>query len=378
MIQHMKIRLKPTKEQESLFIKSCGAKRFAYNWGLERFIEIKKNGEIYNKYKLKKEFNQYKKQFDWIKEVSSDVTAMAFTNLDIAINNYFNKITKYPKFKSKKHSKQSFYVRYDRLYFKNGKVQMCKIGDVVYHSDRKIPILDTYINPVCSFDGKYWYLSFGYEVENQDYMHSNESIGVDVGVKELAIISDGTVYPNINKSVKVKRIKKRIKRKQRQLARKYEANKLDQNKYVDTKNILKLNKEIKLLNRKLTNIRFNYIHHLTSDLVKKLPQRIVIEDLIITEMTRNKHMAKLIKEQNLFEFIKQITYKCEKYGIELVKADKWFPSSKICCKCGKKNNNLKLSDRIYKCECGNVIDRDYQASLNLKRYGEMVLEQSVV
>ena len=375
MIQHMKIRLKPTKEQESLFIKSCGAKRFAYNWGLERFIEIKKNGETYNKYKLKKEFNQYKKQFDWIKEVSSDVTAMAFTNLDIAINNYFNKITKYPKFKSKKHSKQSFYVRYDRLYFKNGKVQMCKIGDVVYHSDRKIPILDTYINPVCSFDGKYWYLSFGYEVENQDYMHSNESIGVDVGVKELAIISDGTVYPNINKSVKVKRIKKRIKRKQRQLARKYEANKLDQNKYVDTKNILKLNKEIKLLNRKLTNIRFNYIHHLTSDLVKKLPQRIVIEDLTITEMTRNKHMAKLIKEQNLFEFIKQITYKCEKYGIELVKADKWFPSSKICCKCGKKNNNLKLSDRIYKCECGNVIDRDYQASLNLKRYGEMVLEQ---
>ena len=377
MIQHMKIRLKPTKEQESLFIKSCGAKRFAYNWGLERFIEIKKNGETYNKYKLKKEFNQYKKQFDWIKEVSSDVTAMAFTNLDIAINNYFNKITKYPKFKSKKHSKQSFYVRYDRLYFKNGKVQMCKIGDVVYHSDRKIPILDTYINPVCSFDGKYWYLSFGYEVENQDYMHSNESIGVDVGVKELAIISDGTVYPNINKSVKVKRIKKRIKRKQRQLARKYEANKLDQNKYVDTKNILKLNKEIKLLNRKLTNIRFNYIHHLTSDLVKKLPQRIVIEDLIITEMTRNKHMAKLIKEQNLFEFIKQITYKCEKYGIELVKADKWFPSSKICCKCGKKNNNLKLSDRIYKCECGNVIDRDYQAALNLKRYGEIVLEQSV-
>ena len=373
----MKIRLKPTKEQESLFIKSCGAKRFAYNWGLERFIEIKKNGETYNKYKLKKEFNQYKKQFDWIKEVSSDVTAMAFTNLDIAINNYFNKITKYPKFKSKKNSKQSFYVRYDRLYFKNGKVQMCKIGDVVYHSDRKIPILDTYINPVCSFDGKYWYLSFGYEVENQDYMHSNESIGVDVGVKELAIISDGTVYPNINKSVKVKRIKKRIKRKQRQLARKYEANKLDQNKYVDTKNILKLNKEIKLLNRKLTNIRFNYIHHLTSDLVKKLPQRIVIEDLIITEMTRNKHMAKLIKEQNLFEFIKQITYKCEKYGIELVKADKWFPSSKICCRCGKKNNNLKLSDRIYKCECGNVIDRDYQAALNLKRYGEMVLEQSV-
>ena len=374
----MKIRLKPTKEQESLFIKSCGAKRFAYNWGLERFIEIKKNGETYNKYKLKKEFNQYKKQFDWIKEVSSDVTAMAFTNLDIAINNYFNKITKYPKFKSKKHSKQSFYVRYDRLYFKNGKVQMCKIGDVVYHSDRKIPILDTYINPVCSFDGKYWYLSFGYEVENQDYMHSNESIGVDVGVKELAIISDGTVYPNINKSVKVKRIKKRIKRKQRQLARKYEANKLDQNKYVDTKNILKLNKEIKLLNRKLTNIRFNYIHHLTSDLVKKLPQRIVIEDLIITEMTRNKHMAKLIKEQNLFEFIKQITYKCEKYGIELVKADKWFPSSKICCKCGKKNNNLKLSDRIYKCECGNVIDRDYQAALNLKRYGEIVLEQQSV
>ena len=368
MIQHMKIRLKPTKEQESLFIKSCGAKRFAYNWGLERFIEIKKNGETYNKYKLKKEFNQYKKQFDWIKEVSSDVTAMAFTNLDIAINNYFNKITKYPKFKSKKHSKQSFYVRYDRLYFKNGKVQMCKIGDVVYHSDRKIPILDTYINPVCSFDGKYWYLSFGYEVENQDYMHSNESIGVDVGVKELAIISDGTVYPNINKSVKVKRIKKRIKRKQRQLARKYEANKLDQNKYVDTKNILKLNKEIKLLNRKLTNIRFNYIHHLTSDLVKKLPQRIVIEDLIITEMTRNKHMAKLIKEQNLFEFIKQITYKCEKYGIELVKADKWFPSSKICCRCGKKNNNLKLSDRIYKCECGNVIDRDLNASINLSNY----------
>lgn len=368
MIQHMKIRLKPTKEQEELFIKSCGAKRFAYNWGLERFIQIKKDNETYNKYRLKKEFNQYKKQFNWIKEVSSDVTAMAFTNLDNAINNYFNKITKFPKFKSKKHSKQSFYVRYDRLYFKNGKVQMCKIGEVVYHSDRKIPKLNTYINPVCSFDGKYWYLSFGYEIENQEFEHSNVSIGVDVGVKELAVISDGSIYHGVNKTQKVKKINKRIKRKQKQLARKYEANKLGLNKYVDTKNILKLNKEIKLLNRKLTNIRFNYIHHLTSDLVKKLPKRIVIEDLIITEMTKNKYLAKQIKSQNLFEFINQITYKCDKYGIELVKANKWYPSSKLCCICGKKNNKLKLSDRVYKCECGNVIDRDLNAAINLSKY----------
>jgi len=331
-------------------------------------FRLKKDNETYNKYRLKKEFNQYKKQFDWIKEVSSDVTAMAFTNLDIAINNYFNKITKFPKFKSKKHSKQSFYVRYDRLYFKNGKVQMCKIGEVVYHSDRKIPKLNTYINPVCSFDGKYWYLSFGYEIENQEFEHSNESIGVDVGVKELAVVSDGSVYHSINKTQKVKKINKRIKRKQKQLARKYEANKLALNKYVDTKNILKLNKEIKLLNRKLTNIRFNYIHHLTSDLVKKLPKRIVIEDLIITEMTKNKYLAKQIKSQNLFEFINQIAYKCDKYGIELVKANKWYPSSKLCCVCGKKNNKLKLSDRIYKCECGNVIDRDLNAAINLSKY----------
>ena len=368
MIQYMKIRLKPTKEQEILFIKSCGAKRFAYNWGLERFMELKKNNKPYNKYQLKKEFNQYKKQFDWIKEVSSDVTAMAFTNLDIAISNYFNKITKYPKFKSKKHSKQSFYVRYDRLYFKNGVVQMCKIGDVVYHSDRKIPILKSYINPVCSFDGKYWYLSFGFEVEKQEYSHTNDVIGIDVGVKDFAILSTGKVYPNINKTDKVKRLKKRLIRKQHQLSRKYENNKVGLNRYVDTNNILKLNKEIKLINRKLTNIRFNHIHQMTSELAKKLPKRIVIEDLIITEMTRNKFMAKMIKEQNLFEFITQITYKSEKYGIELIKADKWFPSSKKCSCCGKINKHLKLSDRVFQCNCGNVIDRDLNAAINLSKY----------
>ena len=191
-------------------------------------------------------------------------------------------------------------------------------------------------------------------------------LGIDVGVKELAVVSNGKVYENINKTKEVKRSNKKLRRLQRQVSRKYEKNK-EGDRYVKTRNILKIEHQIKLIHRKLTNIRNNHLHQTTSDIVKTKPCKIVVEDLNISGMLKNKHLAKAVSNQKLYEFIRQIEYKCEKYGISFVKADRWFPSSKMCSNCGNINKNLKLSDRMYRCDCGHCMDRDMNASLNLRK-----------
>ena len=186
-------------------------------------------------------------------------------------------------------------------------------------------------------------------------------------MKDLAICSNGMTFKNINKTKEVKRLKKVLKRKQRQCSRKYEQNKKGK-EYVKTNNIIKLEKEIRLLHRRLTNIRSNHIHQATNKIVKTKPSRVVMETLNIKGMMKNRHLLKAIAEQCLYEFKRQIQYKCEKYGIEFVEADKWFPSSKTCSCCGAIKKDLKLKDRVYQCSCGLKIDRDLNASINLSRY----------
>ena len=373
IIKSIKIRLIPTKEQEILMFKSCGIARFTYNYGLARWEEMYKQGLKPSKAIIKKEFNNtIKKQeeYKWLYEVSGQVTSQAFDDLNTAYQKFFTGISKKPKFKTKKKSRKSFYVRYDAIKFNDNKVNLEKIGKVEYKSNYNIPQLDKYINPRCHFDGKYWYLTLGFEQgENKTELNQDLSIGIDLGVKDLAIINclDKPIK-NINKSKKIKKLKKKLKRLQRQVSKKYEMNK-DGKQFIKTNNIIKLEKKIKLIHRKLTNIRNNHIHQSTNKIIKMKPYRVVMEDLNISDIMKNKHLSKAIQEQKFYEFIRQMKYKCKFNSIEFIQVDRFYPSSKICSDCGFKKKDLKLSDRIYICDnCGLVIDKDKNASINLSNY----------
>ena len=375
MMKSVKIRLLPTKEQEILMFKSIGCSRFAYNWALNRCNELYQQGVKYNMSNIRKEFTQLKKQdeFKWLNEVSSMTMVESMRNLDKAFKQFFKTKQGYPKFKTKRKSRQSFYVRHEHLYFLDNVCNIEKIGKVKFKTNYDIPKgrnICRFSNSYCSFDGKYWYLSFGMEVEeNQTTLNKDLSIGIDLGIKNLAVVNvlDKPIK-NINKTKRVKRLKKRLKRLQRQVSRKYEANKQG-NKFVKTNNIIKLEKRIKLLHRKLSNIRNNHIHQATNKIIKLKPYRVVMEDLNVSGMMKNKHLSEKISEQCFYEFIRQMKYKCEFNGIQFVQADRFYPSSKTCSCCGNIKNDLKLKDRIYKCDkCGLVIDRDKNASINLGNY----------
>lgn len=240
----------------------------------------------------------------------------------------------------------------------------------------RIPIDCKYINPRIKYDGLNWYLTIGIEYEDSDSIPSNDGIGIDLGIKDLAICSDGNKYQNINKTQKIKKLEKRKRKLQRSISRRYEKNKKG-GRYCKTSNIIKSEKELLRLNHKLTNIRQNYLHQITFEIIKREPSFICIENLNVSGMMKNKHLSKAVQQQKFYEFRRQIEYKSAWNNIPVVIADRFFSSSKLCSCCGSIKKDLKLSDRIYKCECGNVIDRDLQAALNLKKYGEDVLKRSV-
>ena len=368
MMKAVKIRLKPTKEQEEKLWKSVGTARWAYNWALNKQIENYKKG---NKFVpdgiLRKELTQLKKTEDyaWLKEVSNNVTKQAIKDLCQAYKRFFNGKAKHPKFKTKKKSKPSFYNDNVKLKVKSHLVLLEKIGWV--KTSEQIPIDVTYKNPRVSYDGKYWYISIGIEFEPIHTDLTDNVIGIDVGIKHLAVCSDGRVFSNVNKTRSVKRLEKRLRRLQRKVSRKYQMNK-EGSRFVKTCNIIKLEKKIRLLQRKLTNIRKNHIFQSVNAIVKTKPSVIAMEDLNVTGMMKNKHLAKAVAQQKLYDFKRVIQYKCEWLGIKFVEVDRWFPSSKLCSKCGQINKELKLSDRVYRCDCGHEIDRDLNASINLANY----------
>ncbi len=241
----------------------------------------------------------------------------------------------------------------------------------------KIPIGVKYTNPRITYDHKYWYISVGVEVAETAEKSTGISIGIDLGIKDLAVVSNiDKPFKNINKTKEVKRLKKKLKRKQRQVSMKYEENKTslrkageNRYKFTKTKNTQKLEKEIKLIHRRLTNIRLNHIHQTTNEIVKTKPSTIVVEDLNVSGMMKNKHLSKAIQEQNFHKFITTLQYKSKLNGIEFVKADRFYPSSKTCSNCGDTKKDLKLKDRVFVCpSCNFKIDRDKNASINLSRY----------
>jgi putative transposase len=369
MILGKKVRLYPTKEHEQKLWQSVGTARFIYNWTLARQEENYKNGgKFILDNDLRKELTILKQDnLNWLNEVSNNVAKQAVKDGCNAYKTFFKRISDKPRFKSRRKSKPCFYNDTSKLKVKEKSVLIEKIGWITIKKN-SIPMDCKYTNPRVSFDGKYWFISVGIEKENPIIELTNESIGIDVGIKDLAICSNRMTFKNINKTKSVKKLKKTLKRKQRQCSNKYEKNKKGK-EYVKTKNIAKLEKQVKLLHRRLANIRVNHLHQATNKIVKTKPSKVVMETLNIKGMMKNKHLSKAIAEQCLYEFKRQMQYKCEFNGIEFIEADKWYPSSKTCSECGHIKTKLLLSERTYICEeCGCIIDRDYNASINLSRY----------
>lgn len=387
MIKSIKVRLNPNNKQLTKLFQYAGCDRFAYNWAISREQDNYKQGNKFlSDSELRKEFTQLKKQseYQWLNEVSNNVTKQAIKDACNTYKRFFKGQCKYPKFKSKKHSTPSFYQDNIKIQFTDTHVKVesfsmskkqnkQKLNWIKLCEKGRIPTDCKYMNPRFTYDGLYWYVSVGIEVNDNTTLPSNEGIGIDLGIKDLAICSDGNTYKNINKTQTVKKLEKKKRRLQRSISRKYEENKKGAS-YCKTSNIIKSEKELLKLNHRLTNIRQNYLHQTSAKIVKREPSFICIEDLNVSGMMKNKHLSKAVQQQGFYEFRRQIEYKTMWNNIPVVIADRFFPSSKLCSCCGAVKKDLKLSDRIYKCECGNVIDRDYQAALNLKIYGENVLK----
>ncbi len=368
MLVGMQIRLIPNKNQVKQFIQFCGTARFIYNTCLSyKVLTYTTQNKILSEQDCRKYIQELKKteQYAWINETPEAISKMAIHDLFTAYKRFYNGISNFPKFKKKNQSTQSFYQRIDR--FKQVDISHVKITGIktlVKCSKYIIPqkIYDTRI----IFDGKYWYLCYKYDKQIQNINNSQEIIGVDLGIKNLAICSNGKIYPNINNKSKIKKLEHHKKHLQKCMFRKYKQN---NNQYNKTKNILKIEQRIRLLDRKIHNIRHTYIHTVTSNLVKTKPKAIIIEDLNIKQMIKNKYLSKAILDQAFYKCRKQLEYKGQLYNIQIIIANRFFPSSKRCFQCGYIKKDLQLNERIYLCPiCNTKIDRDYNASLNLKQY----------
>ena len=388
MIETIKVQLRPNNKQLTKLFQYAGCGRFAYNWAIAREQE---NHKLGNKFlsdnELRKEFTQLKKQenYKWLNKISNNVTKQAIKDACNSYKRFFNGQSRYPKFKNKKNSKQSFYqdnvaIKFTDTHVKiegfatSRKKNKQKLNWIKLCEKGRIPTNCKYMNPRITYDGLHWHMSVSVELDDNNSIPTKEGIGIDLGLKDLAVCSDRNTYKNINKSPKVKKLEKKKRRLQRSISRKYNMNK-EGVRYKKTSNIIKREKELLKVIKRLTNIRRNHLHQITSEIVKRKPSFICIEDLNVSGMMKNKHLSKAIQQQGFYEFRRQIEYKSAWNNIPVIIADRFFPSSKLCSCCGEIKKDLKLSDGIYRCDCGNVIDRDYQASLNLKQYGENVLKQ---
>ena len=390
MIKTIRVMLLPNNKQKTKLFQYANTSRFAYNWALGREQEnYKTDGKFISDCDLRKEFTQLKKtdEYSWLNNISNNVTKQAIKDACEAYKRFFKGYSKFPNFKSRKHSIPSFYQDNVKIQFTGTHVKVEGFSSSKKKNKQKlnrirlgehgcIPTDCKYVNPRIKYDGINWYITVGIEDESHIGLLSNDGIGIDLGIKDLAICSDNNKHQNINKTQKVKKLEKRKRRLQRSISRRYENNKKGVS-YCKTSNIVKSEKELLKINHRLTNIRQSYLHQITSEIIKREPSFICIEDLNVNGMMKNKHLSKAVQQQCFYEFRRQIEYKAEWNNIPVIIADRFFPSSKLCSCCGNIKKDLRLSDRIYRCKCGNIIDRDYQAALNLKRYGENMTKQSV-
>lgn len=365
-----KVRLLPNKEQEYLFIKFSNVARFVYNFVLGLKLEGYKSGIQMNLPDLLHELQKlkYSEGNDWLLEIPEAVQKQAIKDMLSAFSMFYKRGYKgFPKFKKKGKSRLSFYQRTDGLRkVDEHHVKITGIKNPVKVNSNMV--IANYQNPRVSFDGKYWYLTFSYEVEECEPITNGRVIGLDLGVRKLATCSDGWYYENINDSTQIRKLESRKARLQRKLSKKYQCNKQG-NKFIKTNNIVKLEKQIRLIDRRLKNIRETYIHEITSYLVKTKPSMVVIEDLDVSSMLKNKYLSKAIKDCSFYKLRTFLQYKCQLYGVKLVIADRYYASSKICSGCRNVYKSLGSSE-MYVCPvCGKAIDRDLNASYNLRNYG---------
>ncbi len=376
MIKSKIIRLFPTKEQEQKLWRHVGASRFIWNYMLTLQIERYKNGEKHlSAFGMNYLLTDIKKteEFSWLYEVSNGTLKRSCADLSVAYGKFFRKISSFPRFKSRKKTKPSFPLEdtVGKVWFSELAVNVPNVGKVAYKTNYGLPLgnKQKFSNPRISYtaNGK-WLLTLGMECETQAPTLTDMSMGIDLGIKELAVVSYGSehlVFGNKNKSRQVRQLQRKLNHYQRNLARKYRAN----GSYAETGGVRKDKEKIKRLHYHIANIRKDYLHQTTHALVSMRPKRVVMEDLNVQGMMKNRHLSKAIQEQGFYEFIRQMKYKCEWNGIEFVQADRFYPSSRTCSCCGAYKKDLRLNDRVFKCDaCGAELDRDYNAAINLMRY----------
>ena len=371
MMKGIKIRLFPTDEQVVKLWQAIGTARWAWNWAVKLNQDTyAATGKILFEYDLKKEFTKVRNsgEYPWLKDVSAKVPATALLDLGTAYKQCFSKRKKgmtagWPKFKKKGRSKDSYGLDAETVKFYEDGVQLQKVGHVKFKSN--IPLTDLQqmkiYNPRITFSCGKWILSLTQEVDVPVTKLNEYSVGIDLGVKTLAVVScDGKLYKakNINRSHKVVRLTKQLKHKQRALARKQKG----------SANHRKALKDVQRCYQKITNIRKDHAHKVTRKIVDLKPKTIVMEDLNVQGMMKNRHLARAIGEQGFYRFRQYIEYKAAERGIAIRYADRFYPSSKTCSSCGHVEKDLKLSDRIYRCPvCGLVMDRDENAAKNLEK-----------
>ena len=378
-----KMEINPTDKQKSKIHRTIGVSRFIYNFYIARNKEIYEregkfvSGMDFSKW-LNNEYIPNNQEMKWIKEVSSKATKQAIMNGDKAFKDFFKKAKGFPRFKKKKNQDvKAYFPKNNKTDWtiERHRVKIPTLGWVRLKEFGYIPINSTVKSGTVSQKADRYYVSILVEEEQIEVSKSiNEGVGIDLGIKDFAICSDGNKFKNINKTYNVKKLEKKLKREQRRLSRKYESLKI-RNKNIKEgrptrQNIQKQVVKVQKLHKRLTNIRTDYINKTVAKIVEQKPSYVTIEDLNVKGMMKNKHLSKAVAQQKFFEFKTKLTVKCKEKNIELRIVDRFYPSSKTCSQCGKVKKDLKLSDRIYKCDCGFTIDRDLNASINLKNAKE--------
>ena len=382
LLKSFKTEINPTAEQKHKINKTIGTCRFVYNFYLAHNREIyERENRFVSGYDfsiwLNNNYIPNNPEFSWIKEVSSKSVKQSIMNAQKAFKNFFDKKANFPKWKKKSNSDvKMYFVRNNKTDCQcmRHKINIPALGWVKLKEKGYIPTSeDGHIiksGTVSCKAGKY-YVSVLIEIpENEKPVLNHLGMGIDLGVKDFAVCSNGKVYKNINKSSRIRKLEKKLKREQHRLSRKYESLKKSKNNLkgeVTRQNIRKQKLKVQKLYHRLDCIRTDYLNKAVSELVKTKPKWITLEDLNVRGMMKNKHLSKAVAQQKFFEFRTKLTAKCKEYGIELRLVDRFYPSSKLCHKCGCIKSDLKLSDRTYICsECGYISDRDFNASLNLR------------
>ena len=376
MLKSFKTEINPTEEQKVRIRKTIGTCRFIYNFYLAHNKELHESGKKFmdsSQFRvwLNNEYLPSHPECSWIKEAYSKSVTQAVNNGQIAFTKFFNHKSAFPKFKKKgKSDVKMYFVRNNPkdCHCERHRIKIPSLGWVRIKEKGYIPTTKAgYVikSGHVSIKADRYYVSVLIEIpDNRITSHSSEGIGIDLGLKDFAIVSDGKTYKNINKSAKLKKLEKKLAREQRGLSRKYEN--LKKGGSTQKKNIQKQKLKIQKLHQRIDNIRTDYINKTIAEIVKTKPSHITIEDLNVSGMMKNRHLSKAVASQKFYEFKTKLQAKCKENGIELRIVDRWFPSSKTCHCCKSIKKDLKLSDRIFRCDCGYIEDRDFNAALNLR------------